>query len=118
MDRRRAGDTLHHRTSSVGAPDRATTPACPPVRSGVPGRPRQPEDGVSEGYPAFLARKSQLDGGSGFTPLWLPGFLFDFQAALVDWALCQGRGAILAVCGPGKTPMPIDSAQNGVREKK
>ncbi|HAM40010.1 MAG TPA: helicase [Candidatus Omnitrophica bacterium] len=71
---------------------------------------------MSEGYTAFLARKSQLDGGSGFTPLWLPGFLFDFQAALVDWALCQGRAAIFADCGLGKTPMQLVWAQNVVRK--
>jgi hypothetical protein len=39
-------------------------------------------------YRTFLASKSQADQFSGFDPLWMPSFLFNFQAALVD---CMGR---------------------------
>jgi hypothetical protein len=66
-------------------------------------------------YAAFLARKAQLDGGSGFAPIWLPDFLFDFQADLVTWALRRGRAAIFADCGLGKTPMQLVWAENVVR---
>lgn len=63
-------------------------------------------------YTTFLARKSQLYPDAGFAPHKLPSFLFDFQAALVDWALRKGRAAIFADCGLGKTPMQLVWGQN------
>ena len=42
-------------------------------------------------YQDFLDRKAQLGQMSGFEPISLPSFLFDFQQALVDWALRKGR---------------------------
>ncbi len=66
-------------------------------------------------YGAFLARKSQLDSQSGFEPVWLPEFLFDFQRALIEWAVRKGRAAIFADCGLGKTPMQLVWAENVVR---
>lgn len=66
-------------------------------------------------YSEFLARKSQLGGEWGFEPLWIPDFLFDFQAHLVEWALRKGRAAIFADCGLGKTPMQLVWAENVVR---
>ena len=35
-------------------------------------------------YAEFLDRKAQLGTFSGFDPLWMPDFLFDFQRLLVD----------------------------------
>lgn len=67
-------------------------------------------------YAAFLARKTQLDSDGGFAPVWLPGFLFDFQSALVDWSLRKGRAAIFADCGMGKTAMQLVWAENVVRK--
>lgn len=67
-------------------------------------------------YVEFLDHKVQLDGYSGFDPLWMPDFLFPFQAALVEWAIRKGRGAIFADCGLGKTPMQLAWAEN-VRRK-
>lgn len=67
-------------------------------------------------YRAFLARKSQFNTGSGFEPLWLPDFLFDFQASLVEWAIRKGRAALFADCGMGKTAMQLVWAEN-VRRK-
>lgn len=66
-------------------------------------------------YLAFLERKSQLGADSGFEPLWLPEFLFDFQKALVEWAIRRGRSAIFADCGLGKTAMLLVWAENVVR---
>jgi hypothetical protein len=65
-------------------------------------------------YRAFLARKRQYDGDSGFdaTP---PAFLYDFQAELVRWALRRGRAAIFADCGMGKSPMQLAWADAVVR---
>lgn len=67
-------------------------------------------------YEAFLARKTQLESDGGFDPLWLPPFLFDFQAALVEWALRKGRAAIFADCGLGKTAIELVFAENVVRK--
>jgi hypothetical protein len=67
-------------------------------------------------YQDFLERKTHLGGGSGFNPLWMPDFLFDFQQSLVEWALRKGRAAIFADCGLGKTPMQLVWAEN-VRRK-
>jgi Helicase conserved C-terminal domain len=63
-------------------------------------------------YHSFLHRKAQLGEGHGFEPIWMPDFLFDFQADLVGWAIRQGRAAIFADCGLGKTPMQLVWAQN------
>lgn len=66
-------------------------------------------------YADFLDHKRQLDGNHGFKPLWLPDFLFDFQGALVEWAVLKGRGGIFADCGLGKSPMQLVWASNVVR---
>lgn len=67
-------------------------------------------------YPQFLASKSQIAGMSGFAPIWMPDWLFDFQAALVDWSLRKGRGALFEDCGLGKTPQQLVWAENVVRK--
>lgn len=58
-------------------------------------------------YEEFIERKSQLANISGFDPLFIPDFLFDFQRSLVEWAIRKGRAAIFADCGLGKTPMQL-----------
>jgi len=67
-------------------------------------------------YSEFLDHKAQLGGDHGFSPVKMPGWLFDFQAALVEWALRKGRAAIFADCGLGKTPMELVWADNVVRK--
>lgn len=67
-------------------------------------------------YSAFLANKSQLDTDAGFEPLWLPDFLFDFQRALVEWAVRKGRCAIFSDCGTGKSVLELVWAENVVRK--
>lgn len=66
-------------------------------------------------YASFLDIKRQHTGGDGFVSEWRPDFLFDFQHALVDWAQAQGRAAIFADCGLGKTPMQLVWSENVVR---
>ena len=58
-------------------------------------------------YTDFLAAKAQLANSGGFEPDDLPGHLFDYQRELVEWAVRQGRGALFADCGLGKTPMSL-----------
>jgi hypothetical protein len=67
-------------------------------------------------YADFLNRKSQLNDGSGFKPIWMPSFLFDFQEHLTDWMLWKGRGATFVDCGMGKTPIQLTWAENVVRK--
>lgn len=66
-------------------------------------------------YEEFLLAKAQLDSGDGFEPIFMPSFLFDFQAAQIDWSITKGRSAIFADCGLGKTPMEFVWAENVVR---
>jgi hypothetical protein len=63
-------------------------------------------------YAQFLDAKAQLADGGGFEPTDLPDHLYPFQRLLVDWAIRQGRGALFADCGLGKTPMELAWATN------
>ncbi len=63
-------------------------------------------------YQLFLDQKAQIGGMSGFDPVWMPDFLFDFQRHLVEWSVRKGRSAIFADCGLGKTPMQLVWAEN------
>lgn len=67
-------------------------------------------------YNQFLQRKTQFGGDSGFNPVWMPDFLFDFQQTLVERSLLKGRSAIFADCGLGKSPMQLAWAENVVRK--
>ena len=67
-------------------------------------------------YQEFIKRKSQFANMHGFSPVWMPDFLFDFQKALVEWSVLKGRAAIFADCGLGKTPMQLVWAENIVRK--
>jgi hypothetical protein len=66
-------------------------------------------------YAAFLATKAHANTMHGFEPVWIPPFLYDFQARLVEWAVQKGRAAIFADCGLGKTPMQLVWAENVAR---
>lgn len=69
-------------------------------------------------YTAFLREKSQAGSDSGFAPLWMPDFLFDYQRSLTDWSVRKGRAAKLADCGLGKTPMGLVWASNVARKTR
>jgi hypothetical protein len=62
-------------------------------------------------YEEFIRSKSQWNNRCGVDPGELPEWLYDFQAYLVEWALRQGRAAIFADCGMGKTAMQLAWAQ-------
>jgi len=63
-------------------------------------------------YQEFLERKLHTGADHGFEPVFMPSQLFDFQQALVQWAVRKGRAAIFADCGLGKTAMQLTWAQN------
>lgn len=67
-------------------------------------------------YQEFIAAKTHYGEDSGFEPLWIPDFLFDFQKHLVSWATRKGRCGIFADCGLGKTPMQLVWAKNVYRK--
>lgn len=67
-------------------------------------------------YEQFLKQKNPRRKLLGFEPLWIPDFLFGFQKVLDEWAIKQGRCAIFADCGMGKTPMQLVWAENIIRK--
>lgn len=68
-------------------------------------------------YREFLKAKTPSRKVLGFKPVWIPNFLFDFQTSLVEWSILQGRSAIFADCGLGKTPMQLVWAENVIRKE-
>lgn len=66
-------------------------------------------------YQDFIASKKKKRIESGFTPVDLPGKLFEFQKFAVTWALKLGRAALFEDCGLGKTFQQLAWAQQVVR---
>ena len=58
-----------------------------------------------QNYEDFVAGKRRAEVGTGHQPGRLNEHLFDFQHALVSWAVRRGRAAIFADTGLGKTAM-------------
>jgi hypothetical protein len=54
-------------------------------------------------YREFIKRKSQQSENAGFTPIFMPDFLYPFQQNRVEWATVKGRSALFEDCGLGKT---------------
>lgn len=71
---------------------------------------------TTDRYRSFIERKTHVGSDSGFNPVWMPDILFPFQAALTEWAIRKGRGAIFADCGLGKTLMQLTWAENVARK--
>ena len=67
-------------------------------------------------YMTFLIQKQQSARPEGIKRIKLPDRMFDFQRHLTEWALKQGRSAIFADCGMGKSLMLMSWAENVVRE--
>jgi len=67
-------------------------------------------------YSEFLDTKTHSANEYGFSPLWIPPSAFDFQAALIEWALQKGRSGIFADCGLGKTLIELAWSENVVRK--
>jgi len=67
-------------------------------------------------YAEFLARKQRAAEATGFNGEILHDRLFDFQKAIVRWALRRGRAAIFANTGLGKTAMQVSWGANVVQK--
>ena len=64
-------------------------------------------------YQEFLESKRHKNQDAGFnvSESSISLKLYDFQKAIVQWALRKGRAAIFADCGLGKTPMQLEWAK-------
>lgn len=62
-------------------------------------------------YDSFIASKAVKEVPTGHNPAELNEHLFDFQHAIVTWAIRRGRAAIFADTGLGKTLMQLSWAQ-------
>jgi len=63
-------------------------------------------------YSEFLKTKTHLAGEFGFHANYIPDMAFDFQRSLIDWSCKQGRAAVFADCGLGKTLIQLAWAKN------
>lgn len=66
-------------------------------------------------YEDFIAAKRRSEKATGHQPGDLNEHLFDFQHAIVSWAVRRGRAAIFADTGLGKTLMQLSWADEIVR---
>jgi DNA modification methylase len=62
-------------------------------------------------YAEFLQSKARTITAESITEFELSNVLFDFQSAIVKWALHKGRAAIFADTGLGKTLMQVEWAR-------
>jgi len=61
-------------------------------------------------YDQFVQQKRRAEVATGHQPVGLNEHLFDFQHAIVSWAVRRGRAAIFADTGLGKTLMQLSWA--------
>lgn len=61
-------------------------------------------------YESFVAGKRRAEVATGHQPGLLNEHLFDFQHAIVSWAVRRGRAAVFADTGLGKTLMQLSWA--------
>lgn len=61
-------------------------------------------------YDTFVAKKRRAELATGHKPGELNEHLFDFQHAIVEWAIRRGRAAVFADTGLGKTLMQLSWA--------
>lgn len=62
-------------------------------------------------YDAFIASKIKKNQAVGFEPLPIKAPLFDWQKAVVRWAVRTGRAALFEDCGLGKTLQQLEWAR-------
>lgn len=67
-------------------------------------------------YFEYLQNKTQYSGNSGFDPVYISPYAFDFQQSLIEYTVLKGRSAIFADCGLGKSLIELAFAQNIVEK--
>jgi hypothetical protein len=67
---------------------------------------------LTVGYNEFITSKINVGADHGFEPTFLPDCLFDFQAAMLEYAVRKGRAALFEDCGMGKTVQFLAWSQN------
>lgn len=65
---------------------------------------------ILDDYESFVKNKRRMEVATGHKPGELNEHLFDFQHAIVSWAVRRGRAAIFADTGLGKTLMQLSWA--------
>jgi hypothetical protein len=94
----------------------ATAKAKPKSKAGRAARKKDtPAAKPADPYRDFLLAKTQLGGGHGFEPVWIPDQAMPFQAHLMDWSVRRGRAGVFAGCGLGKSVIALTVAENVVR---
>jgi DNA modification methylase len=68
-----------------------------------------------EEYEQIINSKRVKQKPAGFEPLPFTAPLFEWQKVIVSWAIKQGRAALFAECGLGKTPMQLEWADQVCR---
>lgn len=63
-------------------------------------------------YTEYIEKKLQPTLQQGFVPDTINPFLFEYNAAIVKWALSIARAAVWADCGNGKTPIQLEWAHH------
>jgi len=71
--------------------------------------------GACMNYDEFVATKRRAEVATGHNPEHMNEHLFDFQHAIVSWAVRRGRAAIFADTGLGKTLMQLSWADEVAR---
>src|SRR5690554_2271173 len=67
-------------------------------------------------YSTFLKRKSHLAGEFGFTPIYIPDYLFDYQKYVAEYAIKKGRCGVFLDTGLGKTIIELVVAMNHIKK--
>lgn len=71
---------------------------------------------ILEEYQRLLQTKLQDSTFEGFSPIWMPDFLFDFQSYCAEWFIRKGKSAGFLDCGMGKTIIELVWAENVTRK--
>lgn len=73
-------------------------------------------DTILPDYRHYIHSKSQYTGGGGFSPLFMPDVMFDFQQSSAEHGMVTARAAELLDCGMGKTLIQEVWSENVVRK--
>lgn len=67
-------------------------------------------------YHSYINSKLNTNLKCGFSPHFIPDYLFDFQKYLVEWSIVNGRSLLIEDCGLGKTVQELIWGTNVYKE--